>query len=455
MSQDETPQATAGTRKKPRYFYGWNIIGAAMLAELSYAEHHSSVLGFFMKPFNTTFGWSRTQVSGVQSVARLVEAVAAPIAGPFIDRYGARVLMPIGAIIVMLTMLGISQVNSLWAFYLLRGGLIAIGFTLMGWLVLNVALNNWFVRKRGRAIGIARAGGTLSNILIVPLTVWVLAVYGWRMMFIIFAVLTVLVVLIPSAIIMRRRPEDIGQYPDGIEPVSAEVAEPRGEQQPEAPVQKVAPTLEPIWSRKEVLMTSTFWLLAACYAVDSLAYQGINISLAPYIEDLGYGDAMKASVVTFRAIVMGLVLPMVGFVAEHAHRGRVRAAPFLVQGLGAFLFLLAGNPIFLWVAVAVYGAGFSGVGVTQEVVWANYYGRLSLGLVRSLGFLIGFGFGAIGPIFMNAIFDIFGSYRPAFMLFAGFFVVAGLIIMVAQPPKPRRYATAEEMAPRPSRGPSG
>ena len=97
MPPDETPQTTQETTpKKPRYFYGWNIVAATFLAHLSYAEHHSSVLGFFMRPFNREFGWSRTQVSMVQTIARFVETALSFFVGPIIDRYGPRYLMPIG-----------------------------------------------------------------------------------------------------------------------------------------------------------------------------------------------------------------------------------------------------------------------------------------------------------------------------------------------------------------------
>ncbi|MBI4298282.1 MAG: hypothetical protein HY666_00790, partial [Chloroflexi bacterium] len=70
---------------------------------------------------------------------------------------------------------------------------------------------------------------------------------------------------------------------------------------------------------------------------------------------------------------------------------------------------------------------------------------LSLGLVRSTAFLFAFGFTAGGPLFMNAIFDIFGSYRPGFILFISFFIFGGLMMGIVRPPKARRYATAEDL----------
>ncbi|MBF8267007.1 MAG: hypothetical protein HW388_515 [Dehalococcoidia bacterium] len=439
MPPENTPPPTAGTRKKPRYFYGWNIVAASFMAHLAYGEHYSSVLGLFFKPFKAEFGWSRTAMSAVQSIARVIEALAAPIVGPLIDRYGPRVLMPVGGIIVGLAMLAVTQMTTLWHFYLLRGGLTALGFMLIGGMVTTVAVNNWFVRKRGRALAFAGVGTNLSNVALVPIIVWLIAAHGWRSVFVLFAILTWVVVVIPSAILMRRRPEDMGLHPDGVEPTAAKVANPAGEEQT-SQSRAAASTREPVWSRKEVLMTSTFWMLIGASAVDNLAFQGINISLAPYIQDLGYNDTLMAAVVTFRAAIMAISLPAMGFLAEYAHRVQIRVFPFVLLAIGSFLFLLAGKPTFLWLAVGVYGLGLTAVGMVQEVLWANFFGRLSLGMVRSTAFLVAFGFGAAGPIFMNAVFDIVGSYRPAYILFIFLFLIAGVLMAMVRPPKARRYA---------------
>ncbi|MBA7617541.1 L-lactate transporter [subsurface metagenome] len=442
MPRDRINEVTAATERKPRYFYGWNIVAASLLAHLSYAEHFSSMLGFFFKPLQNEFGWSRSAIAVVQSIARVTEALAAPVVGPIIDRHGPRVLMPIGAIIVGFAMLGITQINAIWQFYLLRGIVVAIGFTFMGHLVTGVAINNWFIQKRGRALAISRLGSNLSNIIFVPVTVFVIAASGWRTMFIIFAVVTWLVVLIPSVILMRRRPEDMGLHPDGIEPGTAKTKS--SQEEPQSPTSEVPSELEPIWNRREVLKTGSFWLLAAAFGIESMAFQGINISLAPYIQDLGYGEAMLASVMTFRAIMQIASLPLMGFLAERANRTYVRVLPFVLQSIAVFLLISAERPTFLWLAVALYGFGLSGVMIVQEVIWANYFGRLSLGMVRSLAFLAAFGLGAAGPIAMNVVFDVLGSYHPAFMVIIGLFIMTAFIMGVVRPPKPHRFATAAE-----------
>jgi MFS family permease len=430
------------TRKKPRYFYGWNVVAASFLAHLAYAEHHSSMLGFFIRPFQNEFGWSRSTLAAVQTIARVAEAIVAPIVGPFIDRYGSRVIMPVGAVIVGLAMLGVTQIDAIWQFYLLRGIIVALGFTLMGNLVTDVAINNWFVKKRGRAIAIARLGSNISNMAFVPLTVFIISAYNWRTMFVVFAVITWLVVLIPSLLLMRRRPEDMGLLPDGIDTNQTRT---RDDNESDS-TGSYTPLQEPIWSRQEVLATRAFWILAISFGICSMAFQGINISLAPYIQDLGYADTMVASVMTVRAAIMATSLPFMGLMIEHSHKVAIRIMPFVIQGVAAILFLVAEQPVSLWIAVTVYGIGMSGIGVMQGTIWADYFGRYSLGLVRSIAFFMAFGFGAIGPLAMNVVFDILGSYKPAFMVISGLFCISALLMMTVRPPKAHRYtSTGEKM----------
>ncbi|MEK7353791.1 MAG: MFS transporter [Chloroflexota bacterium] len=439
---------SVSTGKKPRYFYGWNIVAASFLAHLSYAEHFSSMLGFFFKPLQAEFGWSRSAVAAALSIARVAEALVAPIVGPLVDRYGPRVLMPIGAAIVGFAMLAITQINAIWQFYLLRGVISAIGFTIMGALVSDTAINNWFIQKRGRALAISRLGSNISNVIFTPLTVFVLAVSGWQTMFVIFAIVTWVVVLVPAAVLMRRRPEDMGLHPDGIQPGNTETG--NNQQGTDSLVNQTPSALEPVWNRREVLKSKSFWLLALSLGIDSLAFQGINISLAPYIQDLGYGETMLATVMTFRAAMAAGALPFVGFLAEHVNRVSVRVIPFVIHGIAVSCFLFAEQPVFLWLAVALYGLGISAITITQEVIWANYFGRLSLGLVRSLSFMVSFGFGAAGPIAINLVFDALGSYRPAFIVIIGLLAISAFVMGIVKPPKAHRFATAAEMSGKPS-----
>jgi cyanate permease len=304
-----------------------------------------------------------------------------------------------------------------------------------------VAINNWFIKKRGRAIAIARVGGNFSNFIMVPACVFVIAHAGWRVMYAVFAIAAWVTVLIPSAVLMRRRPEDMGLLPDGEQVAPYHSGESHSGSQV-TPNTTYSHAPEPVWNRREVIASGTFWLITIAFAINSMSFQGINISLAPYIQDLGYSDTMLAVLITFRAVVMMPAGLIMGFLAEKAEKTSMRAVPFLVLSLATLLFCFAKQPVNLWLAITAYGLGAAGVHVTQEVLWANYYGRLSLGLVRSLAFFFSFGLGSIGPIAMNLVFDTVGSYRPAFVMISLLFMLAAIFVASARPVKAKRYSNA-------------
>lgn len=120
-------------------------------------------------------------------------------------------------------------------------------------------------------------------------------------------------------------PEDMGLAPDG------EVSHAENSEKSEA--LSVKATREPLWSRMEVIKTVPFWLLVTSYATANLAFQGINISVAPYTQDLGYGAALVAAIRSVRSLIMFAVLPVWGLLSERSQMPLFRAGPFLIQAI--------------------------------------------------------------------------------------------------------------------------
>ena len=421
---------------RPRYFYGWKIVGAAFLSRFSFASGNASVLGLFFTPLGNEFGWSRTIISAVLSLARLFEGLTSPLLGPIIDRYGPRVPMVIGGILLSLGFLSLSLMANLWQFYLIRGVFMAAGFALTGMLVTNTAVSNWFIRRRGRAIATAGMGTNTGMLIIAPVTVGIIDVWGWQTAWLFFAILAWIVVVIPSAILMRRRPEDIGLIPDGDLPADSEA--PDNPSRPGTTTRSSAE--EAVWTRREVIRTPAFWLLIVGISSSMLAFQGVNISIAPYAEDLGLGTANIAALLMVRSVATLAVAPGWGILSERVASPVVRISPFFIQMLASAFLAMADKSAMLWLGVVFYGAGFSGMMIVQEVIWANYYGRLTLGTVRSTSLPLQVLIAGGGPVLINVVFDIVGSYRPAYTAFIGLYLLAALLVWFARPPKAKRFA---------------
>ncbi|NIO10620.1 MAG: MFS transporter, partial [Deltaproteobacteria bacterium] len=240
-------------RVKPKLFYGWYIVGVSFLANTAAVFSLSSTLGVFMKPLTQDLGVSRGVFSLLRSGESLISASLSPLVGTTVDRHGARWPMTFGALIVSIGFLMLSQVDAFWQFLTVRWAL-HMGDAFMAYLVVNVAISRWFVKKRGRAIAFSSMGVGFAKIGIPVITATLIAWYGWRTAWAAFGVLTLMLVVGPAAIWMRRRPEDMGLRPDGDPSPPREEPDSKEQKQSSSRQHQILAD-EVVWSRREAVRT--------------------------------------------------------------------------------------------------------------------------------------------------------------------------------------------------------
>lgn len=108
---------------------------------------------------------------------------------------------------------------------------------------------------------------------------------------------------------------------------------------------------------------------------------------------------------------------------------------FLVRAMGLVLWLLPPSPPTLIAGLVFIGLGVGGNMVLSELLWAVFFGRISLGTVRSIAYPLQTVFSAVGPLVMGMLYDTSGSYRSSFMVMVAGFVLATALIQLARPPK--------------------
>ncbi len=177
----------------------------------------SSTLSVFLKPMTEDLGVTRGVFSLLRSGEILIAGALAPLVGPLVDRLGGRWLMAGGALSAVIGFLCMSQVGAFWQFLFLRWSFVAVGGVFMCQMVVSVTVSRWFVRQRGRAIAIASLGQGVAKVCIPVVTASLFELVGWRLTWSIFGVVTLLLVVFPALIFMRRSPEDMGLHPDGID----------------------------------------------------------------------------------------------------------------------------------------------------------------------------------------------------------------------------------------------
>jgi MFS family permease len=195
-------------------FYGWWIVAANAVITFWVAGTFFYSFGAFINPLKNAFGWSTAQIALAFSIRSAEAGPIAPVAGYFVDRFGARAVTIFGVPVTELGFFLLSRINSLAAFYSAYM-VIALGTSLCLTITPMTNIANWFIKKRGRALGLFAVGAGLGG-LMVPLVTWLLDLYGWRITLVIIAIGTWLVCL-PLALILRHRPEKYNLLPDGEE----------------------------------------------------------------------------------------------------------------------------------------------------------------------------------------------------------------------------------------------
>ena len=148
-------QPSMSPRKKGGgIFLGWWIVAGAVVPQFAAIGSGIGVAGIFLRPMTEDLGWTSAEYTFGGSVAFVVGGLAGLVIGPFVDRYGARPLMLVGACIYGISFLGISRTDVLWQFTLLSVHAGGVAFSMVGQLVVNVTLSKWFVVKRGWAIAL-------------------------------------------------------------------------------------------------------------------------------------------------------------------------------------------------------------------------------------------------------------------------------------------------------------
>ena len=421
------------TTDEARFFYGWLIVAVGFLAHIASTFSISSTLSVFLKPLSSDLGISRGVFSLIRSGEILIGAAAAPAIGTLLDRCGGRWLIAAGGVISGLGFIVLGQARDFWQFMFVRWLLVSPGDSLMGSMVVNVSISKWFIRKRGRALALAGMGHGLAKVCM-PVAAASLILYaGWRGTWAVFGLVTLLLVVGPALIFMRRRPEDMGLLPDG------ESGSPQENSGPAKRKESVASgpgaTGDLLWSRREAFGTSAFWLIVITFGVSHVGVTGLNLHVFSYVSDQGHPTMVAALVMSIIAS-MQFSTPMVwGLLAERINIARLIMAKFVVQGVGILWALSDPSLVSLYSGFFLYGIGMGGTAILAEMIWANYFGRVSLGKIRGMGSLFTSAFSAAGPPFFGLLFDYTQSYNASFSIFIGMLFASAILSLFLRPPK--------------------
>lgn len=426
-----TIEATGSEVKQP-IFYGWYIVAVGFIANVASSFALASTLSIFLKPLTSDLGISRGVFSLLRSGEGIIGAGLAPLVGPLVDRHGGRWLMAAGAAIVGVGYLILGQVENFAQFATIRLTVVTFGDALMSSMVVNIVIAQWFTRWRGRAFALSSMGVGFAKVCMPIVAAWLLLLLGWRQTWVVFGIVTMGLLILPALLVVRRSPNEMGLRPDGA-------AEPAGAMDSVSPRTSAGRTAtaesEAVWSRAEALRTRAFWLLVVTFGISSMGVTGLNLHVFSYVTDIGHSPVVAASVMSVIAS-MQLVSPLAwGLFAERVDARIVAMLRFVVQAIGLGLAILTGDLFSLYAGFFLYGIGLGGNMVLPDILWADYFGRRSLGRIRGMGLLMSQVLAAVGPPFFGFLFDATGGYGLSFAIFGAALMTSAFLSLLLRPPR--------------------
>src|SRR4051794_31782881 len=415
------------------FFYGWIIVAVTFIT-MAIGVNARTAFSLLFPPIIGEFGWERGVTAGAFSFGFLVSGVLSRLIGRMMDRHGPRAVMELGVILMGSGMLLAPLTTQQWHLYLTIGVLVGGGSVCLGYSGQSLFLPNWFVRKRGLAIGIAFAGVGIGSIILLPVAQLMIEQTGWRTACWAMGIL-VLVALAPINLLLHRRPQDIGLEPDG-------------DAAPGATSRPVSNVVDPAWvaidwTLARAMRTRRFWWIGLGYFCGLYIWYAVQVHQTKYLLDIGFKPGVAAFAL---GLVSLLGIPgqiLLGHVSDRIGREAIWAASCLGFAICfAALIALAHMPTLLLLYVMVAAQGALGYGLTSimgAVVLEIFEGK-HFGSIFGALMLIALAGGAAGPFVTGVLYDTYGNYTAAFAIAGGVSVLSALAIWLAGPGKIRAVA---------------
>ena len=393
---------------RSRLHYGW-VIFVLSLGNLTVEGGTKNSEAVYFNALREAFGRSATYTSAVFSLAGLIGAIAAPLLGVLLDRWGARILFPLAGLCIILGWWASSFATDLWQMFIFYGIFAGIGHTAISSFSMTATLAPWFPRTRGRMLGLADSGNPLGQAIFAPLAGVLTTNWGWQWAYRTFGVIFAILVALPNGLLQRRAADSVAGLP-AASPKSIAVSE------PEPPAAARPPP-----SLGEVVRDPAMWLLALTRVTGSVSTQMVRVHQVAFFVLAGYSLQTAANTLGLLGIVSLFARPLVGLATDRWGREPVYTIGMSVYAAAVLLVLWLGDgeswwPLALYVTLAGVTDGISGLIVGAKA--ADLFPTESLGTV--MGF-VEMGRGAaifLGPIVAGLMFDVQGNYAQAFILSA-------------------------------------
>ena len=415
--------------KKKSIFYGWWVVAGGFVLLFLFAGAGFYSFSIFIKPLEESFGWSRSAISFAMSIYMLVHGVVGPFVGYLIGKYGVKKVLTFFAMGSGAAFISISYTPSLWYFYGAYA-LLSLMTTGIGFIPVSSVIARWFIKRRGTAMGITMVGLSVGGLVVSPVVGMINSYAGWRTSFVCLGIMVWALALPITLFVIKGSPSDLGLSADGKGsdaiadlPATSEKA-----------VSSPSPEEEG-WPLRTAIRSRAFRWIAATFFLAPLAQMGVLQHQVPLIMEVGISQATAATALGITAGLGGLGKLSFGRISELIPFRYSALLCFGLQAFGVFVLLNANSVAMVWVHVLIFGFAMGGVIVLLPMVIGQFFGLVAFGIIMGIiSFAQAVGC-AVGAYLSGIIYDYFGSYQYALVIYIGFYLSSILTIFLAGKPK--------------------
>lgn len=401
-------------------FYGYHVMTASLLILLLAIGFFIS-FGVFLTPLNAEFGWSRMAISAAYSVGCFVSGTCAIIFGRICDKYGPREILTIGGIVFGTGFLLMSRINSLWQLYLFFGLLVCMWPDPSVGLLFSTTAR-WFTKKRGLVTGVVGMGTGLGIMLIPLFASYLISSHGWRYAYSLMGIIAI-ICIVPLAQVLRRDPSKKGLRPYGEHQVSPEQLEESG------------------FSLHEAMKTNQLWMVAVILFLILYCSDTLLIHMIPYAMDSGISSFNAASLVSIIGGVSIAGRVIIGGTGDKIGCRRALIITFIVM-FASLLWLYQAEGLWqLRLFAMFYAIAHGGSLALIAPLLAELFGTRTLSSLFGIVLFFGTAGAGTGPLVAGRIYDITGSYQPAFLIMIIASIIGLILALLLKPITPNTLST--------------
>ena len=390
--------------KPSSIYYGWYVVAATVfIAFIGVGARQG--FGVFVVPMSDDFGWSRSSISFAASLGFLLNGLIQPFVGGIFDRFGGRIVIGFGLIILGLATFSLAFTFHLWFLIFMFGVVSSVALSAISITTTGALLSKWFRRRRGTVMGLNSAGVSIGGLLLVPFSMYLLQATNWQTTWAVLGLLVLFLGAPLAFLFIRDDPQKMGLNPDGdSDAPGGPGGRSRGYGRGPLDTAKWADSLRslPMWQ-----MTLSYFVCGATTATLAVHFvpHALNLGVSPTVAALAFGYMMALNALGAVAATM---------ISDRFGRKNLLGGVYFLRGCAYMLLVFVPGAPSLWLFASVAGLSWIATAPLTSALTADVYGLRAIGTISGISFT----FHAVGSfvfIWLSGfLFDLTGSYNLPF-----------------------------------------